>query len=89
MIDRLEVELFGQPAGELRISGPLRSPEDWSFANAAGYRKAYVLDRVQSLATVMLDALSGVGAGIVDQGGDEARMRRVMDAIADNIQGRR
>ena len=90
MIDRLEVELFGQPAGELRISGPLRSPEHWAaFPDAAGYRKAYVLDRVQSLATAMLDALAGVGAGIVDQGGDEARMRRVMDAIADNIQGRR
>ena len=55
MIDRLEVELFGQSAGELRISGPLRSPEDWAaFADAAGYR-------------------------------DEARMRRVMDAIAHNV----
>ena len=31
MIERLEVELFGQPAGTLEISGPLRSPEDWVF----------------------------------------------------------
>ena len=31
MIERLEVELFGQAAGTLEISGPLRSPEDWTF----------------------------------------------------------
>lgn len=31
MIERLEVELFGQPAGRLEISGPLRSPDDWVF----------------------------------------------------------
>lgn len=31
MIDRLDVELFGRPAGELSIAGELRSPEDWTF----------------------------------------------------------
>ena len=37
MIERLEVELFGLPAGTLEISGPLRSPENWVFT----YHEAY------------------------------------------------
>ena len=40
MIERLEVELFGQPAGELAISGPLRSPEDWTFTYREDYLRA-------------------------------------------------
>lgn len=36
--NRLEVELFGRPAGEIAISGPLRSPEEWTFA----YREDYL-----------------------------------------------
>lgn len=85
LVDRSPAMRIGRAARIDRIGA-----EDWSaFADAAGYRKAYVLDRVQSLATAMLDALAGVGAGIVDQGGDEARVRRVMNEIADNIQGRR
>ncbi|TMN24162.1 type II toxin-antitoxin system HipA family toxin [Pseudoxanthomonas sp. X-1] len=38
MSNRLEVELFGRPAGTIAISGPLRSPEDWTFA----YREDYL-----------------------------------------------
>lgn len=36
----LEVTLFGQPAGTLSLAGPLRSPEDWSFAYHADYLRA-------------------------------------------------
>lgn len=49
MIDRLEVELFGQPAGMLAISGALRSPEDWSFR----YRAAYVESGAPALSVTM------------------------------------
>ncbi|WP_407353785.1 hypothetical protein [Luteimonas sp. R10] len=38
MNDRLAVELFGRSVGELAISGPLRNPEDWTFA----YREDYL-----------------------------------------------
>lgn len=37
MTTRLQVTLFGAQVGELAISGPLRSPEDWSFTYDAGY----------------------------------------------------
>lgn len=37
MNNRLEVELFGQPVGEIAVSGPLRSPEDWTFAYLPDY----------------------------------------------------
>ena len=37
MIERLDVELFGEPVGRLGIAGPLRSPEDWTFAYRAGH----------------------------------------------------
>lgn len=49
MIDRLEVELFGEPAGELRISGPLRSPEDWSFR----YQPDYIAAGAPGLSVTM------------------------------------
>ncbi|MEJ5207458.1 type II toxin-antitoxin system HipA family toxin [Denitratimonas sp. CY0512] len=50
MIERLEVELFGQPAGTLEISGPLRSPEDWAFT----YHEAYVGSGAPALSVTML-----------------------------------
>src|SRR5690606_20244792 len=40
MIERLEVELFGRPAGGLVISGPLRNPEDWIFTYHTDYARA-------------------------------------------------
>src|SRR3546814_3711558 len=50
MIERLEVELFGQPVGALAISGPLRSPEDWTFA----YRRDYLQSGAPALSVTML-----------------------------------
>lgn len=49
MIERLEVELFGQSAGTLEISGPLRSPEDWAFT----YHEAYVHSGAPALSVTM------------------------------------
>src|SRR3546814_20709536 len=49
MIERLEVELFGQPVGALAISGPLRSPEDWTFA----YRRDYLQSGAPALSVTM------------------------------------
>ena len=37
---RLEVFLFDQPAGSLEISGPMRSPEDWTFTYHQDYLNA-------------------------------------------------
>src|SRR3546814_3984595 len=59
--------------------------DDWAdFAEAAGYRKAYVLERVQSLAGKVLACLPEAGDGILEQGGDPSRVERVMVAIAGN-----
>src|SRR3546814_3141056 len=49
MIERLEVELFGQPVGTLAISGPLRSPEAWTFA----YRRDYLQSGAPALSVTM------------------------------------
>ncbi|MFA7487200.1 MAG: type II toxin-antitoxin system HipA family toxin [Lysobacteraceae bacterium] len=58
---------------------------DWAaFAEAAGYRKPYVLQRVRSLAAAILDCLAEVGRRIVQQGGDPERVQRVMAAIEGN-----
>lgn len=38
MTDRLDVHLFGRLAGNLRIAGEVRAPEDWQFSYAEGYR---------------------------------------------------
>ena len=58
---------------------------DWAaFAEAAGYRKPYVLQRVRSLAAAILDCLAKVGRRIVQQGGDPERVQRVMAAIEGN-----
>ncbi len=40
MNDLLEVELFGRAIGTLSIDGPLRSPEDWTFAYHADYLRS-------------------------------------------------
>ena len=49
MIERLEVELFGQAAGTLEISGPLRSPEDWTFT----YHREYIRAGAPALSVTM------------------------------------
>ena len=59
--------------------------EDWAaFADAAGYRKSYVIDRVRSLADTILGCLAEVGYGLAEQGADQARVERVMAAISTN-----
>lgn len=73
----------------MRIGGAARidriGVEDWAaFADAAGYRKPYVMDRVRSLAGRILECLAEVGSGIVEQGGDPERVERVMAAIEGN-----
>lgn len=40
MNDLLDVELFGRAIGTLSIDGPLRSPEDWTFAYRADYLRS-------------------------------------------------
>jgi serine/threonine-protein kinase HipA len=62
----------------------IRRQDLLAFAAAAGYRGAYVLQRVQALAEAILQRLPYTGAGIVAQGADPARVSRVMDAIATN-----
>src|SRR3546814_20619407 len=49
MIERLEVELFGQPVGTLAISGPLRSPAACTFA----YRSADLQSGAPALSVPM------------------------------------
>lgn len=59
--------------------------EDWvAFARAARYGPGFVLEGVRSLADAVLGCLDEVGAGIVDQGGDPARVARIMDVIRVN-----
>src|SRR3546814_4890487 len=60
MIERLEVELFGQPVGALAITGTLRSPEDWTIA----YPRDYLESRAAALSvTTPLRAAPWGGAG--------------------------
>lgn len=59
--------------------------DDWrTFARAARFGPGYVLNRVQALADALLAALPVVAAGIVEQGGDQRRVARVVEAIAHN-----
>ena len=81
LVDRAPAMRIGQAARIDQVS-----EDDWAaFAAAAGYRKAYVLDRVQSLAGTILERLATVGQGIVEQGGDPTRVARVVAAIEENI----
>lgn len=60
--------------------------DDWrAFARQAGYAPRFVLGRVAELADAILDRLPATGAGVVEQGGDETRIRRASDVIADNV----
>jgi serine/threonine-protein kinase HipA len=66
-----------------RIDAVARS--DWAaFARASGYRAAYVLDRVQSLAEAVTGNLEEVGDTLVAQGGDPGHVERVAAAIGRN-----
>lgn len=58
-------------------------PEDWAaFANATQYRKAYVLARVQTLATSIQKHLDSVAESLIKQGGNAAHIARIHAAIA-------
>jgi serine/threonine-protein kinase HipA len=58
---------------------------DWrAFASAARFGPGFVLKRIRSLADAVLAALPTVGASIREQGGDELRVARVIEAIVDN-----
>ncbi|MEO6228230.1 MAG: type II toxin-antitoxin system HipA family toxin [Thermomonas sp.] len=80
LVDRTPAMRIGQAMRIDRIG-----VEDWAaFAKVAGYRKPYVLERVQSLAANVLACLPEAGREILEQGGDSSRVERVMAAIADN-----
>lgn len=73
----------------MRIGAALRidriGAQDWrAFASATRYGRSYVLRRVEVLAHAVLASLPGVGASIVEQGGREQRVARVVEAIANN-----
>ena len=58
---------------------------DWAaFADAARYRRSYVLQRVRTLADKVLTCLPEAVGVIVEQGGDAARLERVRAVVADN-----
>ena len=59
--------------------------EDWeAFADAAGYRKPYVMGRMRSLADAILGCVVEVGNGLVEQGGNPAHLERIVAAIQSN-----
>ena len=81
LVERAPAMRIGRAA---RIDGI--GADDWAaFAGDAGYRKAYVLERVRWMSSRMLALLPAVAAGIVDQGGDAERVQRIETAVADNI----
>ena len=81
LVDRTPALRIGQAARIDQVGA-----DDWAaFAAAAGYRKPYVLDRVRSLAALILERLMDVGAGVVEQGGDPDRVERVMAVVAGNV----
>jgi serine/threonine-protein kinase HipA len=59
---------------------------DWrAFAGDAGYDPAFVLQRVESMATSVLDALNEVGNALISSGADPTRIReRALPALARN-----
>ncbi len=81
LLDRTPALHIGQAARIDQIGA-----DNWAaFATAAGYRRPYVLDRVRSLAALILERLADVGASVVEQGGDPDRVERVMAAVAGNV----
>lgn len=81
LLDRRPAMRIGQATRIDRIG-----TADWAaFAEATGYRKSYVLERVQTLAEAILGALVETGNDIVQQGGDPTHVARVTDAITGNI----
>lgn len=80
LVDRTPAMRIGQAA---RIDGI--GVEDWSaLADAMGYRKSYVLERVRSLAGKILDELSGAASDLLEQGGDPVRVERVVATLGGN-----
>ena len=82
-------ESLVERAPALRIGHAARidrvSADDWAaFADAARYRKSYVVQRVRALADQVLVCLPEAVGDIVQQGGDAARLERVMAVVADN-----
>ncbi|KAB8185244.1 type II toxin-antitoxin system HipA family toxin [Lysobacter maris] len=80
LIERTPALRIGQAARIDRIDG-----DDWlAFAGEAGYAPRYVLNRVAALADATLEQLEDTAHRLVEQGGDEARLRRAINAIAGN-----
>ncbi|HEY4530682.1 MAG TPA: type II toxin-antitoxin system HipA family toxin [Luteimonas sp.] len=83
LVDRTPAMRIGQAARIDQLAAA-----DWAlFADAAGYRKSYVLDRVRTLAGRILDSLAVVGRAVVEQGGEPRHVERVMAAIEGNVRG--
>lgn len=80
LVDRTPAMRIGQAARIDQVDAG-----DWAlFAEAAGYRKPYVIDRVRTLAGRILDSLAGVGRTVMEQGGEPRHVERVMAAIEGN-----
>lgn len=80
LLDRTPAMRIGQASRIDRVVA-----EDWAtFADAAGYRKSYVLEHVRSIADAILGSLADTGNDIVQQGGDPTQVARVMSAIGGN-----
>lgn len=80
LLDRTPAMRIGQASRIDQVAA-----EDWAtFADAAGYRKSYVLERVHSMADAILGSLADTGNDIVQQGGDEKHVARVISAISSN-----
>ena len=80
LVDRTPAMRIGQAARIDRVG-----VEDWvAFADAAGYRKPYVMGRVRSLADAILGCVVDVGNGLVEQGGNPAHLERIVAAIQSN-----
>lgn len=79
-------ETLIERAPALRIGGATRleaiTAEDWrAFATQAQYAPRFVLGRVVGMAAALLGCLEAVGAQLVEQGCDRARMARAVERI--------
>lgn len=63
------------------------SPEDWRlFAQDAGYAPRFVLNRVAELADAIREGLQPVGAQLIEQGSDPARIQSAIEVISNSAQ---
>ncbi len=59
--------------------------DDWrDFARQTGYAPRFVLDRVAAMAARLVDGIDTTCDTLVEQGADEARLRRAAQLIEDN-----